>query len=191
MRNAFCAALVASILLVCVCACATKVASTHAGPLTSVPADLIVNELLESQLSQLCLDVHVFGATALTDDQILAYDCAQSVAFGALSTVLGTATCRKKYESCVANPPQPVRAPADYRACVTFNSAAPSCMLSVGDFTQCLLQAAQWDVSVGARGEGICDSPSTPPAADAGTIDCTRCSLLVDYGSRLVTGGPS
>lgn len=160
--------------------------------MTSVDPALVVDALGGDDLARLCLDVHVFGATALTDDQLLAYDCALATGFGSLSATLGSAACRRTYESCAATPPDRVRADVDFRACTRFKAAAMACSLRVGAFSQCLMQRAQRDVSAGNRGESVCDvsgAADAGAASDAGSDTCAACTALVDYAAAIVEGG--
>jgi hypothetical protein len=172
-----------------VAACATKVASTQPGSFSSLDPSRRVSSLDHDSQTQLCQDIQLFGATALTDQQLWDYLCAYSTRYDCPT-----------YDACVrslATAPNGARGPLNLGACGSVESFAASCTLTVGELQTCLFAQAQWYVDFGARVALYCDPnapPGSPPSeSDAGggaSADClARCDSILQYGFFVVRGG--
>lgn len=175
-------------------ACATKIASSTAGPFTTLDPSQSVDGLDPVSAAHLCLDVQIFSATALTDAQLHDFDCVAPVVYAGGASTVDAQQCRSFVDRCDALPSgQPVRRPLDFGACDEFLRDATSCQVTVGDLGACL-DALAWSMDqVALQKDMVCDPGYDGLPPDVRFSEpwsrCAKCVTIVQYAQRLMLGG--
>jgi hypothetical protein len=175
-------------------ACATKIASSTAGPFTTLDPTQTVDELDPVSASHLCLDVQIFAATALTDDRLRDFECVSPVVYAGGADKFGADQCQSFVDHCNAIPAgQPVRQPLDFGACDEFLRDRVYCQATVGDVGACL-DALAWSMDQVAQQRGaVCkpgyDGLPPDPRFYEPWSRCSNCVAVIQYAQRLMLGG--
>lgn len=176
--------------------CATKVASTTAGEISAIDPSQNARALSAIDGARLCLDVQIFAATALTDDQLRDYVCAEPVLFGGAVATFGGDRCRQLVDECPAlSQGRKLREPIDYGACGEFASDLETCDITVGELEACLDDLAFFMLNVSQQKNAMCEPGYAGLRFDRRFYEpwlrCEKCAYVLSYAERVMTGGPA
>jgi hypothetical protein len=177
-------------------ACATKVASSTAGPFSTLNPAASVRDLETVDQAHLCLDVQIFAATTLTDAELHDYECVAPIVYAGGEPAFGAEQCQSLVDRCAAIPAgTPVRTPLNFGECGDFIVDANKCNATVGDVGSCLDDLAWTMQAVLGQKDAVCKSGYAGLPADVRFYTpwarCRNCTAVIQYAQRIMTGGPA
>lgn len=128
--------------LITCAACATRVAETRPTTFTQIAPDTVLSVLQVDEARSLCVDVHIFYETAVSEAEYRIAECGvYALSMSAASG--GKISCPDAYASCsgLVDPSRGLP-PVDVGACDSFVQYAGTCKATVGDLGACLFESA-------------------------------------------------